>query len=86
MKLLQNCYNGGLCPFLWQESRIFLRALMAVYCRARAGFFRRDFSAITAYLCGSLRYASLLGNLGEAVTEGVDDQLEPVGDVELVKH
>ncbi len=35
---------------------------------------------------GSQRSLSLLRNFGEAVTEGVDDQLEPVGDVEFVKH
>ena len=37
-------------------------------------------------LRGSQRLLSLLRNFGEAVTEGVDDQLEPVGDVEFVKH
>jgi hypothetical protein len=35
---------------------------------------------------GTQRSLSLLRNFGQAVTEGVDDQLEPVGDVEFVKH
>ena len=35
---------------------------------------------------GPQRSLSLLRNLGEAVTEGVDDQLEAVRDVEFVKH
>jgi len=48
MKLLQNANNGGLCRFVWQESRIFFGASVAVCCRARAGFLRQDFSAISA--------------------------------------
>jgi len=84
MKLLRNRDNGGLCPFKWQEFRVFGGADMAVFCRRLKPFTCKGWNGFSGLKVA--KSGGLLGHLGQAVTKSVNNQLEPVGNVEFREH
>jgi hypothetical protein len=72
MWLLQFDNNGGLCPFFWQDFRNYSRVDIAERCRLKGGKPRDRFDT-----------EGLLGQLGETVPEGVDNQLQTVRNLEF---
>jgi hypothetical protein len=82
IKLLRNLYNGGLCPFCWQEFRVFGASDMAGSCQTIKFFIPLNLAGDLAVATGA-DLAGLFRDLCQPVAKSVNDQFEAVGNVQF---
>lgn len=79
MMVLQNRDNGGLCPFRWQQFRVFLRVDAAGTCHSRV-FCAKSLHRIDMIIQDC---PGLLRHLCKLVGESVDHEFQTVGHAEF---